>query len=71
MKQKMIQLKYNININYDNNCWVANCKTFDIKYSSKKLETTIKRIHKLIELYIDGLNKYNFPKHLIYEDDTI
>ncbi|MFA5368582.1 MAG: hypothetical protein WC303_01075 [Candidatus Paceibacterota bacterium] len=75
------QLKTNkkgfiLNVIYKNpdGSWRAFCYPFDISCEAVTKEKAMEKLEKLINLYIEGLKKYNYPEHLIkkelsYEQD--
>lgn len=46
------------------NYWRGFCAPFDITVNAQTKKEAMINLEKLVDLYIDGLKKYNFPKHL-------
>ena len=47
-----------------NKNWRGFCFPFDITCEAFSKDEAIKKLEKMVKIYIDGLKKYNYPRHL-------
>ena len=47
-----------------NKNWRGFCFPFDITCEAFDKETAMKKMDAMVDIYIEGLKKYNFPEHL-------
>ncbi len=48
--------------------WRGFCVPFDVSCHAQSSKEAMKILKNLTELYIEGLEKYNYPKHLIKQN---
>ena len=44
--------------------WRAFCSPFDVSCNAPSAKEAMGRLEGLIDLYVEGLEKYNYPEHL-------
>lgn len=53
-----------------NGNWRGFCSPYDITCEAYTLKQTKQKLMRLVELYEDGLKKYNYPQHLAFRQLT-
>ena len=48
----------------NNGYWRGFCSPYNVTCEARTKESAKQKLEKLVDLYVEGLKKYNYPKHL-------